>query len=339
MRRRWFRPSTVSRSVRSRSLSTGRALAVTVAMLVGVGAAAPAFAGTDAGHPSASSSPSDHGFLRFRLPYLDGIAPAPDFPNLARAAARPAPLLLFLPATGAVPDDYRAFLATAAAVGYSVIGLDYPNLGRSVTRTCLGDAKCYTMLQRNRFTGADPSRFSHVTAANSITNRFRATVHYLEQHDPSGRWGRYLQHGHIDWSRIVVAGHSQGGGESAFIAHYNRVQGVLMFSSPVESYDNVTASWIDGKGATPVSRMFGFDVLGDIYQDRIAGSWRKLGLGTDHDPVAVPTGGHALLSSLPVGSPIQTHGRSVDDRTPRGANGVPVFAPTWRWMLDQVRQP
>jgi len=193
------------------------------------------------------------------------------------------------------------------------------------------------MLQRNRFTGAHPSRFSHVSTANSIANRFRASVRYLQQHDPHGRWGRYLEHGRIEWSRIVLAGHSQGGGESAFIAHYYRVQGVLMFSSPVESYDNVTASWMDRHGVTPVSRMFGFDVIGDLYQQRIAGSWRKLGLGTDRDPVAVPTGGHALLSSLPVGNPLQTHGRSVDDSTPRGPSGTPIFAPTWRWMLAQVR--
>jgi len=316
------------------------AFAVLVAaVLVGAGVATPASAVADAGHPPTARSPSTESFLRFRLPYLDGIAPAPDFPNLARAADRPAPLLLFLPATGAVPDDYTAFLSTAASAGYSVLGLDYPNLGRSVTRTCLADAKCYTLLQRNRFTGAHPSRFSHVSTANSITSRFRAAVHYLERRDPGGRWGSYLEHGHIDWSRIVVAGHSQGGGESAFIAHYYRVQGALMFSSPVESYDDVTASWMRGKGETPVARMYGFDVIGDLYQGRIVGSWRTLGLGTDSHPTDVPTGGHALLSSLSVGTPLQTHGRSVDDRTPRGPDGDPLFAPTWRWMLNQVRQP
>jgi len=313
-----------------------RAIAVLGVVLASLAVATPTSAVTDAGHPSSGASPTIDDFLRFRLPYLDGIAPAPDFPNLARAADRPAPLLLFLPATGAVPGDYTAFLSTAAAAGYSVLGLDYPNLGRSVTRTCLADAKCYTVLQRNRFTGAHPSHFSHVSTANSIASRFRAAVRYLERRDPAGGWGRYLERGRIDWSRIVLAGHSQGGGESAFIAHYYRVQGVLMFSSPVESYDDVTASWIDGRGATPASRMFGFDVIGDLYQKRITGTWRALGLGTDRQPVAVPTGGHALLSSLPVGTPLQTHGRSVDDRTPRGPSGEPVFAPTWRWMLHQV---
>ena len=315
-----------------------RAIAVLGVVLAGLAVAAPASALTDAGHPSSSPAASADGFLRFRLPYLDGIAPAPDFPNLARAADRPAPLLLFLPATGAVPGDYTAFLKTGADAGYSVLGLDYPNLGRSVTRTCLGDARCYTTLQRNRLTGA-PSRFSHVSTANSILSRFRGAIHYLERHDPGGRWGRYLEHGRVDWSRIVLAGHSQGGGESAFIAHYYRVQGVLMFSSPVESYDDVTASWMKDRGATPIGRMYGFDVVGDLYQRRIAGSWRTLGLRTEGRPVPVPTGGHAMLSSLPVGNPLQTHGRSVDDRTPRDADGIPTFAPTWRWMLDQVRRP
>ena len=333
-------------SVMTRRLLT-RALAVLGVVLVGLvvvglGVAAPASAVTDAGHPSSPTATTADGFLRFRLPYLDGIAPAPDFPNLARAASGHAPLLLFLPATGAKPDDYRAFLGTAAAAGYSVLGLDYPNLGRSVTRTCLADAKCYTMLQRNRFTGAHPSRFSHVSTANSIANRFRASVRYLQQHDPHGRWGRYLEHGRIEWSRIVLAGHSQGGGESAFIAHYYRVQGVLMFASPVESDNGVVADWMARAGVTPTSRYIGFDAAHDMYFDRIQGSWNALGLGAHGRQAVVadappPTGTHRIVTDVDLGAPDAAHSLLITDAGPRGQSGVPVFRNVWLWMLHAVR--
>jgi hypothetical protein len=46
-----------------------------------------------------------------------------------------------------------------------------------------------------------------------------------------------------------------------------------------------------------------------------------------------------LLSSLDVGNPLESHGHSVNDFGPRTTSGTMVFAPTWRWMLRQVREP
>lgn len=309
----------------------GVVVALVVALVVGALAAAsvPAFAD--------APDKSDKGFTQFRLSSIHG-AGNPNALNLARSASKPAPLLLFLPATGAVPQDYRDFLETAADTGYSVLGLDYFNRGRSVAQTCGADADCYTQLQRNRFSGRDPSRFSRVDAANSIQMRLRNALGYLERHDKKGGWDRYLSGQTIRWKNIVLAGHSQGGGESAFIAHYHLVRGVLMFSSPVETFDDVSASWLESPGVTPVSRMYGFDNVNDMYFSRIVGTWRKLGLGdpSPADATAAPTGEHAMLSSLYLGNPREAHGRSVSDGTVRGPNGVPRYEKTWAWMLEQV---
>ncbi len=279
-------------------------------------------------------------FFRFRLPIFAGNRSDPNSLNLAKPSASSDSLLLFLPATGERPVDYEEFLHTAYAAGFSVLGLDYWNIGRSVTKTCLAVAKCYTELQQNRFNGSDPSRFSKIDAENSVLDRLDDALDYLEKTDPDGRWQRFRTNGAIDWNDIVVAGHSQGGGESAYIGHLYQVQGVLTFSSPVETYEDVSASLMDRPGATPASRMYGFDDIHDIYADRIMPTWRKLGMGRvgPADAVAVPTGSHTLLSSLHLGDPVQTHGRSVNDRTPRTASGAPVFAPTWRWMLQQVAE-
>ncbi|WP_460533560.1 BPSS1187 family protein [Humibacter ginsengiterrae] len=288
---------------------------------------------------STGSLPSQNGkVLSFTLPYLALKVHDPNAQEVAQHAAGDAPLLVFLPATGEVPNNYREYLATAVSVGYSVLGLDYWNIGRSVTRTCRANAECYTQLQQNRYDGSHPSRFSRVGAANSIERRFAAAIAYLEKQDASGDWGRYIVDGHPNWSRVVFAGHSQGGGESAFISHYHRVRGVLMYSSPVETYGDVAASWMRTRGATPPSRMYGFDDVHDIYFHRIVGSWQRLGMGTPNARRAshVPTGGHLLLSSLDIGNPLESHGHTVDDAGPRTERAM-VFAPTWRWMLEQVR--
>jgi hypothetical protein len=296
-----------------------------------------ASATTDAAEPS--PSPSGGEWLSFRLPYLDRSTGDPNALDLARHAAEPGPLLLFLPATGAVPSDYRDFLETASDEGYSVLGLDYWNIGLSVTRTCGADPDCYTRLQRNRLTGKDPSEVSRVDAANSILTRLKNALRYLNRHDPAGYWERYLDGSAIRWGRIVLAGHSQGGGQSAYISHFRRVKGVLMFSAPVNTYGDVVASWINDHGKTPVSLMYGFDNTNDIYFDRIVGSWLALGMGAASPGTAtdVPTGGHALLSSLYLGSPMESHGRTVNDNTIRDSDGVPALQETWSWMLRQVR--
>ncbi|QDZ13561.1 BPSS1187 family protein [Humibacter ginsenosidimutans] len=288
----------------------------------------------------ATGTPKHDGtVLSFTLPYLEHRVNDPNAQEIAQHAAGDGPLLLFLPATGEVPNDYRDYLATAVSAGYSVLGLDYWNVGLSVTRTCRADPQCYSDLQRNRFNGASPSRFSRVGIHNSILRRYRAAIGYLEQQDPTGYWGRYLDDGQPVWRNIVLAGHSQGGGESAFIAHLHRVRGVLMYSSPVDTYHGVPAAWMSTPGATPASRMYGFDDVHDMYFSRITGSWRRLGMGTPNarTATAVPTGSHVLLSSLDVGTPKESHGHTVNDYGPRTASGTMVFAPTWRWMLDQVR--
>ena len=313
------------------------ALALTAMLVAMLAVPTSATASDSPGLPDGSTT----GLVRFRLPSLNRLRLNPNALNVARAAAKPSPLLLFLPATGAVPENYQDFLMTAYSSGYSVLGLDYWNRGKSVASTCGANAECYTRLQQNRFNGTDPSRFSRVDAANSILHRLRAALDYLNHNNPHGGWNRYLTEGSqgIRWSRIVLAGHSQGGGESAFISHFHGVKGVLMFSSPVETYKDTSASWMEKPGQTPPSKMFGFDNIGDMYYARIVGSWAKLGMGTASEAGATkaPTGSHVLLSSLYVGNAGEAHGRTVSDGTARNPDGAPVYEPVWKWMLAQVR--
>jgi hypothetical protein len=277
----------------------------------------------------------------FRL-RAHGIRYSPNARNVAMRSDARGPLLLFLPATGAVPRDYRQFLNTAGDLGYHVLALDYWNRGPSVARTCERDANCYSDLQANRFDGSHPTRFSAIAPEDSILDRLRRALTTLGRHDPHGGWGRFAHGDHVRWNRIVVAGHSQGGGESAFIAHHHAAQGVLMFGSPVESVDGVTAAWMAHPGATPVTRYYAFDSRRDMYADRITGSWRALHLpGRPQLLGSTPPHrlAHQLVTDRRIGDRRQSHSLFITDRGPRGHRDNPVFQKVWAAMLRAVRQP
>lgn len=297
----------------------------------------------DAG-PSSPSSPIPVApylvHQRFRLDGDNGIVYAPNAMNYAARTNPDAPLLLFLPATRARPSAYTEFLNVARERGFHVLALDYWNSGRSVEATCGMVSSCYTDVQRNRLTGEHPTMYSDVADSNSIIDRFRIAIQHLASSDPSGGWGRFAGPRGIDWGDIVVAGHSQGGGESAYIAHIHPVMGVLMFSSPVDSLNGVNASWMGHPSATPVSRMYGFDNTGDIFSERIQASWRAMGLDKFGPPANVahriPLTAHVLLSHAHIGTQMQSHSFDITNRSPENAAGQPAFENVWKWMLTRV---
>jgi len=275
------------------------------------------------------------GPMTFRLGQHAGQALDPNAPNIAEASSGAAPLLIFLPATGAVPQRYTRFLDTAHTAGFSVLGLDYSNTGLSLARSCGTDMGCYGDMLANRFNGTHPTQFSSVTVESGIRDRLHASLRYLCSHDPAGRWQRYLRGSRVRWNKVVLAGHSQGGGEAAYIAHRHAVRGVLMFSAPAEALNGGVAGWLSRSSATPASRMWALDDVHDVYAARITPSWQALGIRSGV-PTRLPTGAHGLLTTLPLGTPGQAHARVVSDRTPVGPDGTPVLEPVWRWMLKQV---
>jgi pimeloyl-ACP methyl ester carboxylesterase len=144
----------------------------------------------------------------------------------------------------------------------------------------------------------------------------------------------------------VVAGHSQGGGEAAYIAHIRPVLGALMFASPVESVGPVHAAWMDRPSRTPATRMYAVDDVRDEYGPRITGSWRALGLlgadgpwRTDTDPPPPGADPHAVLTHLPVGDPRHAHSRIIKDSTPLDERGQPRMLALWQWLLHRFPTP
>lgn len=176
-------------------------------------------------------------------------------------------LLLFLvgtrgKATGSLPID-SAF----AQWGYHAISLDYEDNLIAVSRAHSLDPTSFGRYREAIVTGAPVSATIPVDSANSILNRFQKLLAYLVKHDPGGGWDEFLTNGHPVWSRIIVAGHSQGAGHAAYIGKLFRVDRVLMFSGPQDYMDDLhqPAPWLARKSATPPSRFFALLNLKDPF--------------------------------------------------------------------------
>jgi hypothetical protein len=169
-------------------------------------------------------------------------------------------LLVFLPGTAANPSFYTTILKEAADMGFHTLGLMYPN-NYDIYLSCFfnKDSTCYEQYRLEKFDGSDKVKSLKVDYANSIQNRVIKLLAYLQQQNPSENWQQYLIDGEVDWSKCVIAGHSQGGGHAAFIGHVKPVARVVIFSSIDWIISLKTnAAWVSQAGATPKDRVFAF---------------------------------------------------------------------------------
>ncbi|MFJ4654279.1 BPSS1187 family protein [Nocardia sp. NPDC088792] len=299
-------------------------------------------------HGRAAANPVD---LRQIAPSsTDPAISSPDNPHLV-APVQPGPAsgLLFvnLGGSGSTPNDYTELVGQAASLGFHSIGLSYPDKP-TVAQRCGKDLDCYGPLRQNVFDGA-PDPHSSVDAANSIQHRLVALLQTLQQQYPAEGWGDFLgQDGLPVYDKIVFAGHSQGGGEAAYIGKLHRLAGVVMFSSVVDSNaaenpvaDPTPASWVNADHLTPIANYTGVVNVGDPFVKSIRADWTALGLDSLGAPaqvgaVAAPFGGtHELVTKEGLNlDPLRNHlSPVVDQATPKCPNGTPELAPAWTYLM------
>lgn len=254
-------------------------------------------------------------------------------------------LFVFLPGTQGVPDLYRLVLRSAATRGYHALGLSYPN-DEAIGAICfLQPSGCFWDVRREVVTGGDSSPLLSVATSDSITTRIAKAVAYLDANHPGEGWGQYLAGGIVDWSRVVVGGHSQGGGHAGVMSKLYSMSGACYFSSPADwsVIDQAPASWTQRVNLTAASRQYGFGNVRDtlVPYDQLSEIWAAMGLTAWGSPVSVdsnvpPFGdSHVLTTAAPgVGNmPSPEHGSTVRDAaTPRDSSGRPVFDPVWAYM-------
>ncbi len=254
-------------------------------------------------------------------------------------------LVVFLPGTGAVPFNQTAFIQNAASLGFHALGLMYPNAD-AVNEICTQqsplDPDCAVKVRLEVIDGTDRSPLVSVDRPNCIENRLLKAVQFLHATYPLHGWNAYFTGNDIAWRKIIICGHSQGGGHAGLIAKTREVERCVMlaatdwWSAMLRPYN-----WLSLPPATPVERWF---LIGHERDPMVSLPLLRLtsaALGTARygDPLdvdgALPDyrGSHFLTTDLePVrGAAGSYHGTMVSDAdTPRQADGVtPVLKPAW----------
>lgn len=293
----------------------------------------------------------------------DGITAAPIAGEAPHLAINPSPavaargrLLVFIPGTQGRPTQYTSILRAGTSRGFHAVGVNYPN------QTAMGslcqfslDPDCYWSA-RNAvvFGGGTPvGGQSPVTPADSIVNRLNRLLAWLHANQPSEGWGQFLLgDGTVDWRKVVLAGHSQGGGHVGVLAKTVEVGRAVYFSSP-EDWNELTdqpARWTSTRpNVTPASVQFGFAADRDtlVPNAHAFAHWDDLALlrplsGPVMTDGADPTfsSSRQLRTALPYNPAssaptvaLRNHGITVVDvSTPVDANGKPLFDVNGVWQ-------
>lgn len=222
------------------------------------------------------------------------------------------------------------------------------------------DPDCFWQIRGEIIFGAgvpDPQGVSYssagasVDAPNSISGRLIALIDYLAVADPS--WNRFLiddptsqyvatHRGpvRLDHRKLILTGHSQGGGHAALWGMRTPVDRIVMLSSPDDTGLFGTASWGHSTSATRLDRFWGLRNFneGSLGQNvpqfcsDLGGG--GVGYGDDTSTVDVgdgsgnPNGSHRLLITVELGSSSANHASTGIDG--RYVSGAPT---AWTYLL------
>ena len=250
---------------------------------------------------------------------------------MRQQSAGQTPLIVYFPATGAATTLYANFERTAAAAGYHVIAMPYANL-RTERSICLVDMACYGAVRAEQLNG-DATRYLPVAAQRaSVKTVLPSVLLELAHKDPNGNWKSYVSSGAINWANTVVVGHSQGGGLAAYIAHQHAVKGVIMFSSPNDTFPRTktVATWLTAPSATPISRYYGLFDTRDSYAQSTTAAWHAMLPGVGIIPTDTKSSfSGQLLSTSNLHSPdrLSAHFAVARDT---------IYKPMWQYLLGRT---
>lgn len=275
------------------------------------------------------------------------IALEPHYVAFDPSAPRQNRLFLFLTGARSLPsrgpNATRLMTEQAAANGFHAINLRYPN-DLALLQVCPPDGECWEKLRLATIYGGETDKLV-VTRTNSIENRLVKVLAFLDSQHPEEGWSRYLKHDSPKWSAIILAGWSQGGGNAALIARDHKVARVIMLEAPPD-LTQVTppagpAPWLSDPHVTPTKRYFGLAHIRSTFTvPFFKSAWQLLGMDRFGPTVNVDTevppfnGTHQLATNVEPVRPGPFHQSvAVDAATPKDANGRPVLAVAWQYLM------
>lgn len=127
-------------------------------------------------------------------------------------------------------------------------------------------------------TGMDQTPLVDIPQPDSIVERSRQFVMWLDKENPQGNWGQFLTADRKDlrWDKVILSGISHGSTTAGRFAKHQEVARVVMFSGPRDQFDE----WQGFPSKTPANRYFGFTHIQDTgwVGDHYCRSWEMLGL-------------------------------------------------------------
>jgi hypothetical protein len=256
-------------------------------------------------------------------------------------------LFVFFPGTSGFPDVYTRIVEKAASMGYHALGLTYPNGSEIYVASGTNpDNTSFGRCRQEIFDGSDQSLAISVTPDNCIQGRLTKLLEYLSTQHPEQNWGQFLNVGNINWSKCVVAGHSQGGGHAWFISKKVSVARAISFASiDWNTWLGRSADWITEPGSTPSSKLFSINSPKDQIFDygNVQTQWNDLqlpGSATSIDSVASPYGqSHRLYTrAIPaINLLVPDHNLTcLDPYIPLTPDGKidPKIEAGWSYLLD-----
>jgi hypothetical protein len=255
-------------------------------------------------------------------------------------------LFVFLPGTTGSPAFYTLILKKAAALGYHSIGLMYPNNSDLyVAAATNADNTAFGRGRKEIFEGTDQIAGVNVNADNCIKTRLIKLLQYMQVQHPSENWQQYLLGSDVNWSKVLVAGHSQGGGHAFYISKLVKVDRAISFSSiDWNTVLNSSAAWVSQPGATPVSQLYSFNhPLDEIFsyanvQTQLT-AMNLPGAPVNIDLIATPyNASHRLISTSTAAIIVLVPNHNItclDQYVPKTGNTdvKPEFVKCWDYLL------
>lgn len=191
-------------------------------------------------------------------------------------------------------------------------------------------------------TGEDVSPLVAIPKPDSIMERTRHFLLWLDQEHPEENWKQFLTNDKqgVVWDRVILSGISHGSTTAARFALHQKVARVVMFSGPRDN----NQQWQALPSATPKDRFFAFTHTLDMgwEKDHYPRSWKMLGLGefgpyVDVDKQEYPyRNSRQLITSAEVGGNAdRAHSGSVPGKAAMtDKQGKFIHEDVWRYLFE-----
>jgi hypothetical protein len=254
-------------------------------------------------------------------------------------------LYVFLPGTYRNPTVSKATSEKAASLGYHAIGLMYDNrVAGNPLCSKTGDVTCHNRARREVIDGVDRHAGVSVNTTNSLINRLTKLLVYLHKTRPTQGWGQYLVNGSPNWTKIIVAGHSQGGAIAGVLGRYYPVKKVIMISM----MDYLTSGQIPDWIAMTTNKEKYYHITHTLDElvpyVRVKIGWDKMGMVAYGGRVNVDwnvspySNTHTLITSrVPTTTLIDKYHNctGVDTYIPKTSTGKYVYDKAWEYLITK----